>query len=182
MICTGAWTDALARWLSLDPTPRLDWLPAGRVPIEPVRGQSLELRPASPAIPSVLKGRDVYLVPRRDGGIVVGATEERVGFDASTTEAGLAGLRDAAVALVPELARAETVRAWAGLRPASPDGLPLVGPAPGIDGLWLAAGHTRNGILLAPLTAEWIADGIAGRPLPEEAESLRPERFAPTSA
>src|SRR5690606_35012407 len=104
--------------------------------------------------------------------------EERAGFACHTTEAGVRALLDAAVALVPALAGAPLDAAVAGLRPGSPDGLPLIGPAPGAPGLLLAVGHHRHGILLAPATARLVADLVAGRALPPAAAAFAPARFA----
>jgi glycine oxidase len=142
-----------------------------------VRGQILSLEPPVPALRSLVTGAGVYLVPRRDGSIVVGATEERVGFDCRVTAEGLAQLLSAAPRLVPALAAASFAGAWAGLRPASPDGLPLVGPVPGFEGLLLAAGHHRNGVLLAPLTARLVTGCVLGKGWPDDARALLPERL-----
>jgi glycine oxidase len=124
----------------------------------------------------------VYLVPRPDGRLLAGATEERAGFDCRTTEEGVRGLVAAAAALVPALAGARLAGAEAGLRPATPDGLPCVGPVPGLDGLLVAAGHHRHGILLAPITAQLVADHVAGRALPAAARAFAPGRFAAACA
>jgi glycine oxidase len=125
----------------------------------------------------IVWGPGAYLVPRRDGSLVVGATVERVGFDARVTAEGVEGLLAAARALLPGTAGARFVGAAAGLRPGTPDHLPLVGPWPGAPGLVLAAGHYRNGVLLAPLTGEWVADGVLGKGWPEPA--FAPARFSP---
>jgi glycine oxidase len=167
VLATGAWAGAEARALGLP------WAP----PVEPLRGQIVALRPAGPAPAAITWDASVYLVPRPDGRVLAGATEERAGFDCRTTEDGVRGLAAAAAALVPALAGARQAEARAGLRPASPDGLPCIGPAPGLDGSLLAVGHHRHGILLAPLTARLVADRIAGRALPAAARAFAPERF-----
>jgi glycine oxidase len=146
------------------------------VPVEPVRGQIVELVPVSP-LPTVAWSEDAYLVPRIDGRILVGSTEERVGFAREVTAGAVSALIEAACRLVPGLAAAVFSRAWAGLRPGSPDGLPILG-ASGVAGLWLATGHFKNGILLAPETARRLTDAILG----DSAEALRPfspARFPP---
>ena len=103
-----------------------------------------------------------YLVPRSDGRLLVGATVEASGFDERTTAAGLHRLRHAALAAAPSLAGFTLTENWAGLRPGTPDDLPILGPT-SLDGFFLATGHYRNGILLAPVTARLIADAVEGK-------------------
>jgi glycine oxidase len=167
VLCTGAWAPACAGWLD----------GALTLPIEPVRGQILALDAPRPPLRSMVVGGGVYVVPRRDGSVVVGATEERVGFDCRVTAAGLAQLLDAAPRAVPALATCTFRYGWAGLRPATPDGLPLIGPVPGHEGLFVATGHFRNGVLLAPITGRLVADLVTGKGLPEDAAAFLPERF-----
>ena len=107
-----------------------------------------------------------YLVPRDDGRLLIGATVESVGFDERVTAQGVHELLHAALGAAPALAGFSITESWAGIRPGTPDGLPLLGPTP-IDGYFLASGHYRNGILLAPATARLIADAI-------EKESVAP--------
>ena len=126
-------------------------------------------------LPSVVWSEDVYLVPRMDGCVLAGSTEERVGYVREVTAGAVERLLSAACRLVPELASAPFSRAWAGLRPGSPDGLPILG-ASGVPGLWIAAGHFRNGILLAPATARLLARAIAGEACPE-LRPFSPDRF-----
>jgi glycine oxidase len=189
VLCPGSFAAECAAWIG----------PGARLPIEPVRGQivALELPPAMPR--AIVWGRGkgldagtsrtrniprseaepseagVYLVPKLDGSLVVGATTERVGFDRRVTAAGVATLLRAAEALVPEAGGARFLGAWAGLRPDTPDHLPLVGPWPGAPGLVVAAGHYRNGVLLAPLTGRLVADGVLGKGWAEPA--FDPARF-----
>ena len=162
LLCAGVWTPATAPFA---------------LPIEPVRGQILSLDSCRPPLRRIVAGADAYLVPKRDGRVVVGATEERVGFDRRVTAAGLASLLAAAPRLVPALADSAFRDAWAGLRPCTPDGLPVIGRAPALEGLLVAAGHHRNGVLLSPVTGRLVADLVLGKPLPEGAEAFRPERF-----
>ena len=149
----------------------------GRLPIVPVRGQILSLVPRPPALRTMVRGASTYLVPKRDGTIGVGATEERAVYERRVTAAGIHKHLGDALRLIPDLDEAAYGQAWAGLRPATPDQLPLVGPWPGVDGLLLAVRHYRNGVLLAPLTAELVAGLVLGKGMPEEAVPLRPERF-----
>lgn len=135
----------------------------GALPIEPVRGQIVLLDAPLPPVRQMVAEEGIYCVPKRDGTWVVGATEERVGFDRRVTADGVAGLVRRAQELVPALAEATFVRAWAGLRPVSADGLPWIGPVSGVEGLWLAAGHGRKGVLLAPITAERLRDQLLGK-------------------
>ena len=145
-------------------------------PIEPVRGQIATLRPARPLLHAIVWDERVYLVPRPDGRVLAGATEERVGFDCRVTAGGVRALVAAAIARVPALADAVFVGAEAGLRPGSPDGQPVIGPASGQEGLLLAVGHHRRGVLLSALTGQLVADLIAGRPLPDAARTFDPAR------
>jgi glycine oxidase len=167
VLCTGAWAPACQAWLGADPG----------IPVEPVRGQIVSLEAPAPGLRTLLVAAKTYLVPKRDGSIVVGATEERVGFDCRVTADGVAGLLDAASSLAPALRTATFRSAWAGLRPTTPDGLPLIGPHPEAEGLLLAAGHHRNGVLLSPVTGRLVADLVLGKELPAGAAPLRPERF-----
>ena len=127
----------------------------------PVRGQMLALNAPHFQPPHVIQSAHCYLIPRR-GHIIVGSTMERAGFDAATTESGIAGLHAAATAVIPALARAPVSESWAGLRPATEDGLPILGAEPEVPRLFYATGHFRNGILLAPITGHAIASLIAG--------------------
>ncbi|MEA2460936.1 MAG: glycine oxidase [Actinomycetota bacterium] len=157
-------------------------LPNGVViPVRPVKGQLVELRSPSgtPIIERNVRGADVYLVPRRDGRLVVGATVEELGFDTTVTAGAVLELLRDAYELVPGVAELEVTRLRAGLRPGTPDNAPLIGPL-GVDGAFLATGHFRNGVLLAPATAlavaEMLAEGDA-----EDVSAFDPRRFDGTS-
>jgi len=130
-------------------------------PTIPARGQMAALRPVSMPVRRVVRG-PAYLVPRADGRLLVGATVEHVGFEKAVTPGGIGRLLTDAVRMIPALAGAHIVETWSGLRPDTPDHLPVLGPTD-VEGLWFATGHFRNGILLAPATAralgEWIAEG-----------------------
>jgi glycine oxidase len=133
------------------------------VPVRPVKGQILRLRGDVAAlltrtIRGLSDGVSVYLVPRADGELVVGATVEERGFDAAVTAGAVRELLDAAAQLLPGVAELELAEARAGLRPGTPDNAPILGPAPGLENVLLATGHFRNGILLTPVTADTIAD------------------------
>jgi glycine oxidase len=165
--------DAAGAWANLDPGLSF------AIPVEPIRGQIVELADDGP-FPVVLESDDVYVVPRSDGRLLVGATVERAGFRKTVTAAGVATLLSSAIALAPSLGNARVSDAWAGLRPGTPDGLPLLGESP-LAGLYLAAGHFRNGILLAPITALRIADLLTGAAV-QDLAPFAPERFAATAA
>ena len=130
------------------------------LPTRPVRGQMLALRHNAFNLSRVLRSEHGYLVPRRDGRIVAGSTKEEAGFEKRVTAAGIRKLLDAAIELCPVLTGAEIVETWSGLRPGTPDDLPILGPTD-IEGLLIATGHYRNGILLTPVTAKLIRDWIA---------------------
>ena len=153
VVAAGAWTRALL--------PQVD--------VFPVRGQIVLLSVPRTLFTHVLQVGPRYIVPRPDGRILVGSTEEQVGFDRRTTAAGVAGLIDFAVSLVPALAGAAVERTWAGLRPGTAQPLPFIGPVPGIAGLFVAAGHFRAGLLLSPATGERIAQLVCGEAPPPPA-------------
>jgi glycine oxidase len=158
-------------------------LPEAAVPpVRPVKGEILTLRqpPGAPLVTHTVRGLvhgfTVYLVPRADGRLIVGATVQERGWDTRVTAGGAYELLRDALVLVPGLDDAELVTARAGLRPGTPDDLPLIGPSP-LDGLVVATGHYRNGILLTPITAEAVAAAVAGEPLPPEVDACDPRRF-----
>ena len=142
-------------------------------PTCPVRGQIVALQPSKYSPKRVLRAHNGYVVPRNDGRVIAGSTSENAGFEKQVTAEGIEQILRAATELAPSLASAVIVDAWSGLRPDTPDHLPILGPTD-IEGLWIATGHYRNGILLAPGTArvmrEWI---VGGKP------SLALERFSP---
>jgi glycine oxidase len=159
------------------------WLPEhARPPVRPVKGQILELRARDGEQPCerIVASERVYLAPRPDGRLVVGATTEERGFDSTVTAGGVHELLREAYRLLPEIAEMELVEAMASLRPGTPDNLPLIGPG-ALDGLVLACGHYRNGILLAPITGEAVASLLNGEPLPESLAAANPvsSRFVP---
>jgi glycine oxidase len=152
VLANGAWSG------------RAEWLPEHARPrVRPVKGQVVELRTRDGAPPCerIVASERVYLVPRADGRLIVGATVEEQGFDTAVTAGGVHELLRESYRLLPGVAEMELVDSMAGLRPGTPDNLPLIGPG-AIEGLVLATGHYRNGILLAPLTAEAIAAVLAG--------------------
>ena len=145
-------------------------------PVHPVRGQMLALRSATVRLKKVLRSEYGYLVPRRDGRIIAGSTLENAGFAKQVTPQGVRQILDAALDLAPALIDAKIVDEWSGLRPGTPDLLPIIGPTD-IPGLWLATGHYRNGILLAPATAKIMRDWIVTGKSNFNAESFSPLRF-----
>jgi glycine oxidase len=153
VVAAGAWTTTL-----LGPLAGADWQ------ITPVRGQML-LFHAEPGLVRHIVLRDGhYLVPRRDGRVLAGSTLEYVGFDKSTTHQAHDELHAAALALIPRLARCPVELQWAGLRPGSPQGIPLIGQHPRWQGLYLNVGHFRNGVVTGPASARLLADMIFARP------------------
>ena len=134
--------------------------PSCNIPVAPVRGQLISLRTCDEAnLRRVTWSQGIYAVPRGDGHIDIGATSENVGFDVRNTKEGTFGLLEAARRAFPTLRESSCFRAWAGLRPATPDGWPILGKTP-LDGYILATGHYRHGILLAPITASLVARSI----------------------
>ncbi len=157
-VTAGAIVNAAGAWAA-------ELAPGGRrVPVRPIRGQMATLTAGRPPFRHAIYSHGVYVVPRRDGRVLVGSTYEDVGFDKRVTGAALAGILARALRLAPTLRDASFTAAWAGLRPGTPDGLPILGVDPEIAGMFYATGHYRNGILLAPATARALADLVlAGR-------------------
>jgi glycine oxidase len=148
VIASGSWSGQLAPH---DPAARA---------VRPIRGQLLRLAWTGHPLSHVIWGRDCYVVPWRDGTVLVGATVEDVGFDERPTAAGVRDLLEAVCELLPEAWGATFLNARAGLRPATPDALPIIGASSSVEGVVYATGHYRNGVLLAPLTAVIVADLI----------------------
>lgn len=167
----GAVVIAAGSW-----SARIGGLPPECIPaVRPVKGQLLHLRGA-PLASRNIRGVDAYLVPRPDGRLVVGATVEERGWDTSVTAGGVHELLRAAYELLPGIAELELTETVAGLRPGSPDNAPLIGPT-AVEGLLLATGHYRNGVLLTPVTADAIAAFLGTGPPPEWTERFLPTRF-----
>ena len=167
VLAAGVWTPDVLRHVGLE------------LPVVPVKGQILSLRTAPGKTPrQVIWSGESYLVPRADGQIVLGATEEEGNYDPRPTLAGVNRLTEAALEVVPAVGGFIVEGIWAGLRPAAPDRYPIVGWAPGIERLFLATAHYRNGMLLGPLTGKRVAEHLtSGAPLGEFA-AFGPERFA----
>jgi glycine oxidase len=169
LICAGAYSAGLH--------PALHGL------VRPVKGEILRLATRPGAFPpprrtvrALVDGRPLYLVPRDEGGLVLGATQTEVGFDTTVTVGGVRDLLRDAERILPGIAEYALVESAAGLRPGSPDNLPLIG-ALGPDGLLVATGHHRNGILLAPVTADAVAALLRGDPVPEAVRAADPARL-----
>jgi glycine oxidase len=151
LLASGAWTGRLLESLGT------------LLPIVPVRGQIALLHPVRPVLRRVLMWGARYMVPRDEGRILVGSTEEHAGFDKRPTAAGIAGLLEMAQCLVPALRDATVEQCWAGLRPGSADGLPYLGLLPGFENLYVGAGHFRAGIQLSLGTAQILCDSLLGQ-------------------
>jgi glycine oxidase len=164
IIATGAWSDTL-----LQP---LGWQPG----IRPVRGQIALLHAETPLFHRIVVRGKRYLVPRPDGRVLAGSTEEDAGFDKRTTAAAVRDLLAFAVAVVPGLAAVPLERSWAGLRPGTLDELPYLGPVPGVENLFVAAGHFRAGIQLSPGTALVLKELLLGQELTVPVEPYRLDR------
>jgi glycine oxidase len=162
VVTAGAWSGDLLATLGLE------------LPIKPMKGQMILFKCAEDFLPSMVLAKRRYAIPRRDGHILVGSTLEDVGFDKTPTNDALDSLKATALDLLPGLADAEVIKHWAGLRPASPEGIPYIGPVPGHDGLWLNCGHFRNGLVLAPASCQLLADLMTGN-----APCIDPEPYAP---
>jgi glycine oxidase len=173
VVLASGWWSGRAAWLP----------PEARPPIRPVKGQILALRgsPDEPLCEHIVATQWVYVVPRADGRVAVGATVEERGADLTVTAGGVHELLREAYRVLPDVAELELTAAVAGLRPGTPDNAPVIGPG-AIDGLVVASGHYRNGILLAPITAAAVAALVAGEPPPEDAAPFGAERFEEATA
>jgi glycine oxidase len=165
VIAGGAWTTSIAAELGAS------------LGVVPIRGQILALAPHPLPICHTVYTRAGYLVPKPDGRLIVGATEDQAGFTARPTAAGVERLLNVAVRLAPDLAAAPFHSAWAGLRPATSDRLPLLGPLPDWQNVALATGHFRNGVLLAPLTGALLAEWVLYRRVPALMAPFMPARL-----
>jgi glycine oxidase len=146
-------------------------------PVRPRKGQMLYLQPKKHLLEHVVRAPEVYIMPRTSGKILVGATVEDIGFDKTVHPEMIEQLHAAAIKYVPELASAPVVTSWAGLRPGTPDDLPILGPTE-TPGIYIASGHFRNGILLAPVTAKVMADVVMGKQPQLDLTAFSIERFA----
>ncbi|AZD24580.1 glycine oxidase ThiO [Pseudomonas chlororaphis subsp. aurantiaca] len=151
VLAAGAWSGELLKSLDL------------ALPVEPVKGQMILYKCASDFLSCMVLAKGRYAIPRRDGHILIGSTLEHEGFDKTPTLSALESLKASAIELIPALAQAEVVGHWAGLRPGSPEGIPYIGPVPGLEGLWLNCGHYRNGLVLAPASCQLFTDLMLGR-------------------
>jgi glycine oxidase len=164
VMAAGAWSGPLLQSIGVCmPTP-------------PLKGQIVLLRGDRPLLSRIVEHGKNYLVPRDDGRILVGATEEDAGFDTQTSLLATRSLLDEALRLCPILSQAEVEATWAGLRPGSVDTRPYIGPAPGFENLIVATGHKRAGLQLAPATAELVADLVLGRSPRLDLGPFRPDR------
>ncbi|RMG91082.1 MAG: glycine oxidase ThiO [Zetaproteobacteria bacterium] len=157
LLAAGSWSGELAEQLGFS------------LPVEPVKGQIVLLHGRPGNMQHIVKHDRAYFVPRADGRILVGASMERVGFERGTTRDVIGELVDAIRQIAPGLEGIPIEKAWMGFRPGSPDGLPFLGPVGTMPGVWVASGHYRNGVVLAPITADvisrWIVEGNPGLPM-----------------
>jgi glycine oxidase len=160
--CCGAWSGEVA---------------GAQVPTHPVKGQMLAVIPIHRTLRHTVRSVEVYLLPRSDGRVLIGATVEDAGFDKTVDADTIQRLHQAAANLVPAIGEARMIEAWAGLRPGSPDGLPILGPG-SIPGTFIATGHFRNGILLAPVTAVLMRQLIEGKETGCDLRPFSPRRFS----
>jgi glycine oxidase len=163
LLAAGAWSGRIGRL----PRP---------LTVEPIRGQIAVLDWPSGQPRTVIYGAGGYVL-QRDGQAIVGSTMEYTGFDNSVTDAGLAAVQLAAARIYPSLEGATIRRSWAGLRPQTPDGRPMIGPDPHLSGLWYATGHGRNGILLAAYTGDLLTRLFTDEPIEHDLTCLSPARF-----
>lgn len=163
-ITAGAWSEQLLSPLGV------------AMPTRPIKGQMLVLDPGCVLLKRIIEHEKCYLVPRDEGFILAGATEEHVGFDDTLTGSAIDYLRNEAIAMVPALAEAKVVNHWCGFRPGSKDSRPYLGAVPGYHGLYVATGHQRAGLSLSPATAECMADLLTGQPPRISIEGYRLDR------
>jgi glycine oxidase len=166
VVATGAWTSLIKLGSSYMPFK-----------VAPIRGQIVVFQPQERLFQHVIHSRRGYVVPRRDGRVLAGSTSENVGFDRSVTESAGLLLREMACELIPNIADVKVAGQWSGLRPNTSDGLPVLGRIDGIDGLFMATGHYRNGILLAPITAKLAANNLINSSDSEYIAAFGAKRF-----
>lgn len=152
IVTAGAWSkEVLGRYaLQLD--------------IKPMRGQMLLFKFAAPPLPHIVLQRDLYMIPRRDGHLLVGSTMEDVGFDKNITQTATADLRQRAQTVLPRLCDMPLAKQWAGLRPASPHNIPTIGRHPHLKNIYINSGHFRYGVTMAPASAEILLNEMTGQP------------------
>ena len=151
VVCAGAWAGQLLKKNGVE------------IPVTPVLGQMLLYRLPNKWLRTIVLHNGRYAIPRVDGHVLIGSTLEQRGFDKTITDEACNDLRMAAEKMLPGLQDFKPIRQWAGLRPAAPDGVPLMGKVPGYDALWVCAGHFRNGLVLSPASAQLMADLLLQR-------------------
>ncbi len=166
VIAGGAWTTELGDYLGV------------HLPVKPIKGQILSLQTETNSLSHTIYGSKGYIVPRSDGRIVIGATVEDVGFDLDVDVNGILQLIVIGQQYLQDIGSAKVLDSWAGLRPASPDGMPILGKVPTFTNAFVATGHYRNGILLAPVTGKLIADLTLNRVADALLQPFSPDRFA----
>lgn len=164
VLSAGAWSSPLLEPLSV------------KLPVFPVKGQCISVRAGAAPISSTVFAKGCYIVPRLDGTLTIGATQEEDGFNKKTSLSAVSLLHQRALSLIPSLSEVEFVSTWAGLRPGTPDGLPYIGQLSDVSGVTIATGHFRNGILLAPITGQAVTGLLTGQPLSVDLEPYSPER------
>lgn len=160
VLASGAWSEQLAGLINIE------------LKIEPIRGQIVLMKLPQPTFTHIIEDGPRYLVPREDGHVLIGSTEERAGFVKENTEQGVQGLIDFAASVVPSLTNASIVKTWSGLRPKAKRGYPYIGQHDKIENLIIAAGHFRDGLSQSPATAQLVCDYLFDRPKPVDANSL----------
>ncbi len=165
LLCSGAWAGELESWLGIT------------IPVHPIRGQICSYPGSAEELRHMVFSSQAYWVGKQNGEIVCGASEDVAGFATGVTEKGIARLTSASSSLYPFLDNRALIRRWAGLRPATRDGFPLLGRVAGRSGIIMAAGHYRNGILLSPVSAKLAIDELEGRSRSDELRPFSPNRF-----
>ena len=155
VIAAGAWAAQWSEWLNI------------KLPVVPQRGQILALRQPAAPLRSIIFGEAIYLAPKQDGTVIVGATREEVGFEKHLTAGGVAWLLNTAARLIPSLEQSDIESMWVGLRPKTPDNQPILGTTPGWENVTLATGHGSVGILLSAITGKTLAELIVTGTAPE---------------
>ena len=170
LLASGSWSGELAEQLGFV------------LPIKPVKGQIILLKGEPGLMKSIIKHDDAYFVPRSDGRILVGASMEFVGFERGNTEQVTDQLMASMQKIAPGLKDLEVEHQWMGFRPGSPDGLPYLGNVPNVKGLWVASGHYRNGVALAPITAEIMSRKILGESVAVDCSDFSVDRALPETS